>query len=283
MITLDQYSRVQSSKLVEALRTLTNSYTVDVSYLLEDIQKLENREPANRIEKKNITSALSYLRKIERATFNESLNLMWNFANNRVTSSPIQLVESKQLGLDATDYIVLSGEHVIKVDYSFVAQLLMFDALLLDLGYRHNDLDKQLKDISPIQLVSEDEARKLIQVPDDVIELSKVWRVGESYYYDSENEKMAGFYRLKLYDSEYYRDSCEATLNYTMAIILQDVLSRLIDERIQFNLLNITETSIKFVVPKESIDKVTDCILEEKIELKMFGRSFEIDGKITVY
>lgn len=283
MVTLDQHSRVKSPRLIEMLRTLTNKYTIDTDYLLEDIQKLEERVPGSRIEKQNINKALSYLRRIEKATFNNGLNLIWNFANNKITSSPVRFIESKQLQIEATDYVVLSSEHVVKVDYSSIAKLLMFDTLMIDLGYCQADIDKMLRSISPIQMATEEVIAKLLPIPDDVIELSKIWKVGSSYYKDPESDKMAGFYRLKLYNSEYYRDSCEATLDYTMALIASGLLSRLIGDEVQFNLLNITETSLKLVIPNDYVSKAVEKIMDEKVEVKLFGRSFWLDGKVTVY
>lgn len=254
---------------------------IDVDSVKLDIDVMETKllEPMSRIDKRNIKEVKGYIEKILSKTENNVLELAWSLEGSILKSYPVELMHIPEYNIEMTDYISITEGSLVRVDYRDVLQIIAIEMMYRDLGEDSESMEDKLDHIGITGIYPASELLKHFE--DDAINLSKIFKVGDSPYRTQDRRIIFEYFGKKEFDGKVYRDCVGYSIKHALSIITLAIMERLTANNIQFQLCSVSDSGVYFVTENDGIEIAE--ILNESAVVRAFGRRFEVKPEVTVF
>lgn len=257
--------------------------TIDTDTLQSDLDKLNDKlkNPMSKIDKANIESTITYLQTLIRKTRNNILKLNWSTDDGILKSRPVELLHIPEYNIEMSDYISISGSKLVRVDYKNVFEIISIEMMNRDLGETMESMEEKLKDLGITGIYPDTELLKYFE--DNIYNLSKQFKVGESPYASRDRRNNIDYFNKKKFEGKYYRDMVEYSIRYALTIIAKSLLFKLGGNNIDFKLCSLSDSGIYFMTTASEDSGLDTLINEESVVVRAFGRKFLVKPKITIF
>lgn len=256
------------------------SINIDIDSLKSDIDAMELKltKPFSSKDKKNIKAIRERLNKILNRTEDGTLEIIWNVDNGTLKAYPFDLVHIPEYNIEMTDYVSVGDEHLVRVSYRDVLEIIALDMVYRELGETLVSMEEKLEDIGITVIHPSCELTK--HFDENALNLSKVLRISNSSYCSADGREIYDYFGQKAFKSDFYRDVVGYSVKRALTIITSSILKVLNSHGIKYKLCSISESGIYFITDTEvEIDK----IINESAVVRAFGRKFEVKPKVTVF
>lgn len=287
MIELFQHKKPDNVMTVLCGKDDEFNINMNKDIILKDREKLVEmlKKPKNKCDKQNIESLIMYLDKLLKLIGDDNtLELCWHKKDNIPLTYPIQLIKEDAYGVNACNYIEVSkGEKIITIDLKELADIISYDFMFRDLGDSHESIEKLLKNTA---IISFEDSKILMDyfksTGDNMYELSKTMKIGDTPYYSFETHKIHDYFHSRDMNTKRYRDVVDYSCKYANTIIANTIIKNSIHKCISCMVLSITPTSIVLTTNTDNEVDINSNLLED-ISIRAFGRRFIINTKIEVF
>lgn len=282
---LQQTSRFEASKLGSGLDKLGHlKIRMNTELIQDDIGKVKAlAEQANRISQlKYLRGVEEYLKMLLKKSLKKQVNLQWTFIDNRVRAFPFEIKQFKKIQIQATDYIVMNGVKMLSFEYEHLLNMLAFDIVHREFGFTFEDIEKELSSIS---LLSVQDCSILYDkelLTPNTYNIALEMAVEDSPHLDMETHEITDYFGIKHEPSKYYREAILASRDMAMNILLQQLLTKAIQKGFDIKLAGVFDDSLYFVVPISNAEEIQTG-LQDSLEVRIFGRIFELNPIIKLY
>lgn len=254
-----------------------------------DIQKFE-RDLANlnklnvknkRVTRVNLIGVITYLKSLQKYSEMGTIQLSWNTKDKLIKSSPIELLNVIEYGVNAVDYVDIYDEKIVSVDYKRLADVIAYEMMIRDLGETIESMEEKLKDLGIFMIYSSDELAKYFDKSPYL--LSKLLRVSESPYLNHDTRKLKDYFGEKEFPGDTYRQAVDYSCKRAMAIVVDQILKKIKENKIPGKLLSINSTEVCFIVTGDIDDDILINAMGEKVCIRAFGRRFEVVPEVQIY
>lgn len=284
MISLRQDAGADTIKLNSTARKLGAVELKLSNDIMEaDIAKLqgikqEQGGELSKVMKGNIAKAINYIKMVQSKSKQED-KFTWAVDGGELYSTPFELVELTQLGINAVDYVELTAEKMIAVGYAELANIIAFELMFRDLGENHESMEDKLGSIGLTAIHPSSAITGLID--SKAFEMSKVLKIGDSAYLNKDTREIHSYFykdiRAKGY-REVVKSSCLEAIN----IIVSTLIPQMITQGMQVKLYSVSETGFYMSVPEGQDISILKS-LDYTVTVRTFGRRFEVLPNIRVY
>lgn len=282
---LQQTSRFEASKLGSGLDKLGHlKMRMNTELIQDDINKVKTlAEQANRVSQlKYLSGVDDYLKMLLKKSLKKQVNLQWTFLDNRVRAFPFEIRQFKKLQIQATDYIIMNNAKMLSFEYEHLLNMLAFDIVHREFGFTFDDIEKALSSIS---LLSVQDCQILYDkelLAPNTYNIALEMAIEDSPHLDIETHEITDYFGIRHESSKYYREAILASRDMAMNILLQQILTKAIQKGYEIKLAGIFDDSIYFVVPANIAEDVQNG-LRDNLEVRLFGRIFEINPIVRLY
>lgn len=284
MIMIKQDSQVDRAKLPGLLDKFGNTpIKLDLQLIQDDVIKLDTiygEKATSKLRRENINRTKRYLASLARHS-EKPIELKWALRGNEILSAPIEVRKIPQFGIQTTDYITLdSGNKLLSYNFSKVLDIIAFEITHRDFGFSTEAVEKELSHISSVMAYSCDELNSLMEWSE--YRYSITMMIGDSPYMSADKKTVRDYFGNPLDTDKYYRSVIESSREIAVDIIVQNLLGRAQQKRLQVYLAGVYEDSIYFIVP-DSVAEVATQDFMESVVIRAFGRKFEVPPRIQLY
>jgi hypothetical protein len=256
------------------------SINIDIDSLKSDIDAMELKlsKPFSSKDKKNIKAIRERLLKILSRTEENTLEIIWTVDNELIRAYPFDLVHIPEYNIEMTDYISVGDEHLVRVSYRDVLEIIALDMMYRELGETLQSMEEKLSNIGITVINPSIELTKHFE--DNALNLSKILRISDSSYCSADGREIYDYFGQKTFKCDYYRDVVGYSVKRALTIITSSIIRVLNSHGIKYKLCSISESGIYFITDS---DEELDKIISESAVVRAFGRKFEVKPKVTVF
>ena len=275
--------------LTQAIQKLgTVEIDLNKQIIEEDLIKLSKlrQSPKNETDLNNIDNISKYLKRLRsRISMNGKYHITWLYEDWQIKCYPLSLIDFKEYNIKASDYINITQNKLVKIDYSEAYQIIAFDMMFRDLGYTDASIEKDLEDIG-LTVISPS-SRIQSYIDEDALRLSKVFKIGNSPYANFDGSLSWDYFYTAMDDgkpfySKKYRDCVERSVNVAISIIVKSLLDNFNSFNIDFRPCTFTEEGF-YIFVDSSMSKEKLKSLLDNVIVRSFGRKFEVKPKIELF
>lgn len=252
----------------------------DIAKIKEQLSKAKNK-----FNIANLKQILDYLTKTRKKVVDGEVEIGWIYNKNSMYTYPVELKTVTEYNIDATDYIELHNEKMIKLDFIDLIDIMAFEYIHRDLGYEHQDIENLLEKCGISGSVSTSIMTKFFEEESlSPFYLSLTAKMEDSPYIDSVNRTIKSYFGTDEFDIRKIESKYNSVINKSSKMVLDvianDIFTTCLKKDIEIKLVSIGETNITFIV-KDDTDINIDELLENST-MRIFGRNFEIKPDIRV-
>lgn len=254
---------------------------VDLAAIESDIKSLEEKiqNPLSRIDKKNARNVLNYIEKLKGRAVDSNIELVWSVDKHALKSYPVQFNSIPAYNIEMTDYVDVSGESLIRFDYSDVFNVIALDMAYRDLGETNESIEEMLDEVGVTGIYPA--SILLSNFEPNIFEVCKTLIVDDSPYRASDLKITQEYFGIESFKSKYYSDCLEYSAKHALAIIASNLLGKLVNSKVKFSLCSVSTSGIYVIIHDNNTD-IADKI-KESVVVRAFGRRFEVHPRITVF
>lgn len=301
MIQLKQGKVATSDKVIQNVfnnKLVEFEVGVDVEKVRADIEKLKKlkADTKNKINEKNIDICIKELERLEKLIDKETnkVEIGWSAKDGLAYSYPFNMITDRGYGIDCEKYFKPGEKQkLLELDYSQLSQIIAFELISEELGESIESID-ELTETAGIGSINE--ASILTDnFEDDMLELSKVFKIGISPYITGDKEYIEDYFnrkkfKLKTYFKfkndkeaiETYRDVVKYSCKYALSVIAATMIDKMISLGYTgIKLIGISDSKILFILEdKEDVGYNLKDYIDNDIVVRSFGKLYRIDNLI---
>ena len=301
MIQLKQGKVTASDKLIQNVfnnKLVEFEVEADVAKVKADIEKLKKlkSDVKNRINEKNIDICIKELERLEKLIDKEThkIEIGWSTKDGLAYSYPFNMITDRGYEIDCEKYFKAGEKQkLLELDYSQLSQIIAFELISEELGESIESIDELTETAG---MGSINEASMLTDnFEDDMIELSKVFKIGISPYITGDKEYIEDYFnrkkfKLKTYFKfkhdkeavESYRDVVKYSCKYALSVIAATMIDKILSlGYVGVKLIGISDSKILFVYEdKEDVGYDLKDYIDNDIVIRSFGKLYRIDNLI---
>lgn len=260
---------------------------LDIESIEYDINRLK-RKSLRGIDKnnfetlKNTTVYLeNMLRVAERGLINPvDLKFSYMEADKRIVGNPFSTKRVGFVDVDTFDYFTIKDKSVIKVSHENLMNALAFELAHYDLDYDIEKIDSALKDYGMLGFYEQSIFNDIVKDEDIYYKKLSGYKVSKSPQLNWGNHIFYTYFQDKVeVKSPYYGDVISSSINKAIAIILYNVIPRIVGK---IELAGVYEDSYILLADKcvdiNSIKKEVG----EPVAIRLFSRNFMFSPEIEV-
>ena len=257
--------------------------TVDTEAIQVDLEKLveKGKNPLSSFDKKNIKRVISYLNSILHYTKGTRLNLTWKYEEGLLKSSPVELIHIPEYNIEMSDYISVIGNKLIRVDYKNLIKIIAVELMYRDLGETHESMEKKLYNVGITGMYPDSELLKYFE--EDVYNLSKQFKVGDSPYASKDKQGNIDYFGQKRFHGQFYRDIVDYSVKYALTLIAGAIMAKFNSNNVDFKLCSVSDSGVYFTTTHQDDEDINKLIIDESAIVRAFGRKFIVKPKITIF
>ena len=248
---------------------------------IKRLQKVGNTgTSANKIDRKNVANIVDYLERIIKKAEKGPVTIGWGLEGNLVKSFPIEMKIIPEYKIYSVDYINLTNEKVVHLDYTELADIIAFELMYRDMSESHDTVEKKLDSIG---IVSAYDSKVLTKhFHEKVYELSKVLQISDSPYLITGTDTIMDYFGAKRFKCKSYREVVSHSCRSAMAFIIESLLQKCSANGLKFKICGVFDTGIYLLVNNQ-VDLYIRQQLNETVYIRTFGRKLEVSPKIQVF
>lgn len=256
----------------------TSEIQSDIDRMQKNLDSIPNKRNCG-FEYKNLHTIINYLTDLHKRSLRGTITTNAILDNGIIKFYPVEIMSYPEYDIYAADYIQLTNEVMIHVEYKQLADIIAFELMCRDLGETSDSIEDKLKDIGIIKIHNCEELTKYFE--DSPYQLSKILRVGESPYLNS-NKKMIYDYFGNVFKADRYYEVVRSSCRYAMSFVVESILSKIVPIGLKVHIASVDETGI-YLVADKSVEQTITRIVSESVNVRSLGRQFEVQPSITVF
>ena len=203
----------------------------------------------------------------------------WRLDGYVLKYTTIELRHIPEYNIEMTDYISVDSGHLVRIDFKNVFEIIAVEMMYRDLGETMETMEEKLDDLGITGIYPASELLK--HFDESALLLSKQFKIGDSPYAARNLSDNIEYFGTQRFKTKYYRDIVGYSVKHALTIIAKSILSKLQASNIDYKLCSLNDNGVYFITNYANTD--LDIILGDSVNIRAFGRRFEVKPKVTVF
>lgn len=261
------------------------SFKVNRELIDMDITSLENSisKSKNKVSNENMKRIIEYLEKFKnRLNRNDKISLSWQYVDDILVSSPIDIMDFGLYGVRMCDYFVIDDGAFIRVTFEDIKDIIAFELMHEDLGYDFKRIENDLGDIGPIHTNDIKVLKELWENECEPYKDSLYMAIDGSSYVDESEDVIYDYTQRYKYKKDKYYEVVEKSCRRVMTQLLDSLLYT-VSVGIKYKICDVNRDSFTLYIEDKNHINGMRAELNKSVCIQCVGRRFEVKPQFKTW